>query len=909
MRPLRSSCILIGSLPLMLVGQPQTIPLAGTWEFRLDVDRSGRTRNWAAEPFQGDTIFLPGSTDQGGYGLKITVPSRGHLTRPWKHEGPAWYQRQITIPESWRGKHVSLFLERPHWQTEVWVDGKAYGTQNSLSVPHVYDLGTTLAPGRHSLTICVDNTYQIEVGREAHSVTEETQTNWNGVVGCIELRATDPVWVDAVRIEPQPGAVRIVASVRNATGTPVSGELVAFLGKPDIPAKPAKFTCPGTEKTVEVTLPRDGVRAWDEYAPALYDLRLVLTAGAYRDVRQDVLAVRDFGTRGKQFVLNGRPIFLRGTLECATFPLTAYPPTTLEPWGRLFRTARSYGLNHFRFHSWCPPEAAFVAADRAGFLLQVELPTWSFNVGKDEKLSSFVRDEAQRILREYGNHPSFTMLSLGNELRGDWTFMDNLVGELKRIDPRRLYTFSSDCYRGAPGPTSDYYVSLGTKSGAIRIRGSRFAAEAGGTDYDFSSKVAEIPVPLVAHELGQWAVYPSYDEIAKYTGVLKARNLEGFREQLAERGMADQAPTFQQASGKFSWSIYKEDIETALRTPGFGGIQILQLQDFPGQGEALVGLLDSFWESKGILMPAQVCEFLSETVPLLRFSKFTWTNNETFRATAEVAHYGKTPLTAAVFEWTLTDDAGGVRASGILGPRTVENGNVTALGEIAIPLSRVAEASRLRIVLQIPNTEIRNGWDIWVYPKRGAPEQPGAVTIARQFDGDTLQKLQQGDKVLLLLPEGARGQSLLRTAFLPVFWSGSHFERQAATLGVLTDPGHPALADFPTDTHGNWQWWELMERAPVFILDDTPPGFRPGIQVIDDLHRNHKLGALFETRVGKGSLLVCSFDLDSGLADRPVAAQLRRSVLAYMNSSRFQPPVELDLKLLQRLLTVSVSAQ
>jgi hypothetical protein len=347
--------------------------------------------------------------------------------------------------------------------------------------------------------------------------------------------------------------------------------------------------------------------------------------------------------------------------------------------------------------------------------------------------------------------------------------------------------------------------------------------------------------------------------------------------------------------------VYKEDIESALRTPGFGGVQLLQLQDFPGQLEALVGLLDSFWDSKGILSPAQFRQFLSETVPLLRFAKFTWTNDETFRASAQVAHYGKAPLVSTVFEWTVTDESGAVRASGKLAPRTVPNGNVTALGEIAVPLAGLPQATRLRVELRIPRTEIRNEWDVWVYPKTRAPEDQGNVTIAHQLDAATLQALRQGGKVLLLWPAGTRASSTMATRFLPIFWSGLSF-RQPGTMGILCDPQHPALAGFPTEEHSNWQWWELLQRAPAFILDDTPAGFRPLVQVIDDFHRHHKLGAVFETRVGAGALLVSSLDLESELPQRPVASQLRRSLLAYMNSPRFQPAVELNPQLLEKLM-------
>ncbi len=885
-----------------------SIPLAGTWDFRLDPEKVGHARNWQGERIAGESIYLPGSTDQAGYGNKTSGPEKGWLSRPATYEGPAWYQRDVHIPESWRGKRITLFLERPHWQTEVWVNGRAAGVENSLSTPHVYDLTSLLAPGRHRLTICVDNTYRIDVGRNAHSVTDHTQTNWNGIVGRIELQASDPAWIDSARVytDVKSRAVRVVAEVRNATGTPLAGEIMASVAGTVAQASSA-VSLPAAAQSVELLIPMPkNTRLWDEYVPSVQELELTLTlrgAGkVLRDSTRTTFGLRSIGTQGTQFVLNDRPLFLRGTLECNIFPLTGYPPMDVEGWERLYRIARAYGLNHFRFHSWCPPEAAFIAADKAGFLLQVELPVWSSRVGKDAELDAFMRAEGERILKSYGNHPSFTMLCLGNELTGDFETMDKMVTALREKDPRRLYTFSSDHRRRAPGPTSDYYVSHNTTLGPVRIHGARFGKTMSNTDYDFSDMVKLMPMPLVAHELGQWVVFPDYKELGSYTGVLKPRNLEAFQHQLAQRGMADQAAAFQAASGKFAWLVYKEDMEAALRTPRFGGYQLLQIHDFPGQGEALVGLLDSFWNSKGIFTPEEFRRFNSETVPLLRLPKFVWTYGERLKARVEVAHYGKQPLTRTVASWSVRGDDGRTWSTGKLRAVTIPVGSVTNLGEISFPLGPAQRAARLKVTVALEGTDARNDWDIWVYPKE-LVTPPGEVLVTGTLDRAAWDKLSSGGSVALLLAPGSSAGRTLPMRFLPVFWSLSWFKAQPGTLGILTDPSHPALREFPTDMHSNWQWWELTQNARAFILDDLPGSLRPVVQVIDDYHRNHKLGAVLEARVGKGRLLISSLDLVSDLDQRPVARQLRHSLLSYAQSQSFQPEVELDPSALSTLLT------
>jgi hypothetical protein len=897
-----SACrlLLVGAATLFpLLAQGSLIPLDGHWRFRLDAENDGHRMQWQSQRFEGASAFLPGSTDQAGYGLKIDSASRGYLSRPYFYEGAAWYQRDIVIPAQWSGKRVALFLERPHWQTEVWVDGKPYGMQNSLAAPHVYDLGAGLAPGAHTLTLCVDNSYKIDVGRNAHSVTEHTQTNWNGVIGRIELQATDPVWIEEVWIETSAAnkAAKVTATIRNSTGKPVAGQLTANRGA----AKQAvQFA--GAEQEITMTVPfGTEAKLWDEHEGNLHTLDLALIAGDFRHEWSGRVGLREIGTKNKQFLLNGRAVFLRGTLECNIFPLTAYPPMNKDEWARLFRIARSYGLNHFRFHSWCPPEAAFTAADEAGFLLHVEIPVWNRSVGKDPKVVEYMRAEGERIQRSYGNHPSFTMMCLGNELAGDYNLMDQMVAELKQRDPRRLYAFSADFERMGPGPSSDYYVAQKAKNGYFRIHGSRFGNANSSTDVDFSNLTPGINTPVLAHELGQWVTYPDYAEIGKYQGVLKPRNLETFRAALESRGMLDQAKAFQAASGRFAWLLYKEDVETALRTPNFGGVQLLQLQDFPGQGEALIGLLDSFWGSKGLFEPEQVRGFFGQTVTLARFTKYTWTNDENFVARLSVAHYGKADIPGAVVEWSVRDDAGRIVASGRTAASRLQRGEVTGVGEARVPLAPISQAARLRLETRLAGTAEKNWWDVWVYPKQVA-DAAGDVIVTSSL-AEAKQRLAQGRKVLLQLPRGQKGRNITQTRFLPVFWSLSWFPKQPGHLGILCDPAHPSLAGFPTDFHSNFNWWELTQDAPVFLLNDTPAEFRPLIQVIDDYHRNHKLGVVFETKAGSGKLLVTSLDLESDLNARLAARQLRRSLLDYMNSSRFNPRLELPSGTLEALFS------
>lgn len=907
------------------------IDLAGAWQVKLDPDGKGETQKWS-DGRRSDPIKLPGSLAENGYGHDISVetPWTGLIVdRSWytdkKYEkyrpsgnvkvpfwlspvkhyvGAAWYQRDITVPDAWQHKRVTLFLERPHWETRVWLDGRDVGTENSLSTPHRHELGV-VSPGKHRLTIRVDNSVKIDVGINAHSVTDHTQTNWNGIVGRVELLARDPVWIDDVQVYPDVAArkarVRIV--VRNATGGSAEGSLTlksrSCGAQPphEPPAKEERFAITGQQSSLDVDYPMgEQTQLWDEFSPALYAMTVSLAARAsgrnLTDHAEATFGMREFKPNGTQFANNGRPVFLRGTLECAIFPLTGYPPTDVAAWTRILQIARAHGLNHLRFHSWCPPEAAFVAADQLGFMYQIECAVWTA-VGVNEQTDQFLYAETERILRAYGNHPSFCLLSHGNEPGGKAAkFLAAWVNRFKAADPRRVYTSGS----GWPLiPESQFHVAPAPR---IQAWGaglkSRVNARAPETTTDYRDFVAKYPgQPVVSHEIGQWCVYPNFEEIPKYTGVTRAYNFEIFRDTLRENHMADQARDFLMASGKLQTLLYKEEIESALRTPGFGGFELLDLHDFPGQGTALVGVLDPFWDSKGYVTAQEYHRFACETVPLARMAKRTWTADETFAAQIEIAHFGPRAIRNVTPTWTIAGQGGKPVAQGKLARTTVFLGNGTSLGEVRLPLLQIRSPQKLVLTVSLEGTPYANDWDFWVYPAAVGANPPSDILVADELSPAALAALKSGGKVLLMPRAGtvkSDQYGKIPAGFSSIFWNTAWTKRQAPhTLGILCDPKHPALAHFPSEYHSNWQWWDLVTKSQIMILNDLPPELRPIVQVIDDWFTNRRLGLVFEAKVEGGKLLVCSIDLRTDAAGRPVARQMLHSLLTYMQGDKFQP--------------------
>jgi len=909
-----------------------TISLAGKWKFKLDPQGVGQKAEWFKTNLT-DNIELPGSCEQRGYGMKTTEPAIGRLTRIIKYEGQAWYQKVINIPTEWNDKRIELFLERCHWESNVWIDGESIGMQNSLSTPHIYDFGN-LSSGQHVLTICIDNTYKIPIGNWAHAITEETQTNWNGIIGRIELTATDPVWIINVQVFP----ASLKVSVGNQTDQPV-----------EVMVQSQKFNIPAGGRVVELPF-AEKEKPWDEFAPKMQILTVSLTANKWKDTKTISYGTRDLRIKDKQFVLNGRPIMMRGTVDECIYPFTGYPPMGKESWLRVLRICQSYGFNFMRFHSWCPPTAAFEAGDELGFLFQIELPLWTADAphyGQHPVRDQFIRDELILILETYGNHPSFAFMAMGNESSGT---LDELTKIGRAKDSRRLYR----CEKGNTEETGDF-LEVGQR-GIIgpRTDWDRWSSWPGwiaGTENGNQNTGA--PVPTFAHEVGQWCMYPDFEEKKIYKGNLQALNFEGYKKSLEEHHMLDQSSAFAQASGKFSVLLYKDEIEASMRTYPYGGFQILDARDYPGQGTAIVGWLDAFWDSKGLISPKEFHRFCAPTVCLLRISKRVFTSSELFNAKAEIAHYGPTALNVTP-EWKITDVNGKKIASGTLPSKQIETGRTTQLGTIKAVLSKITVSQKLKVTLSAAGTS--NSWEIWVFPEF-QPNVPKNIRIVHAFDKTTTDALQAGERVLLfsspkegiikfrsgmLLPDSIRnlplaksGKNAIPGTFMPVFWDARLFN-QIGTLGIICNPKHPAFAGFPTEENSNWQWADLlghftaansfrvagaseemaldMERAgsdvfnrsKAILLDGTPPEFRPILQVIDNYDRNAKLGTIFETKVGKGKLLVCAMDLETDAANRPAARQLMQSLLNYAAGDKFTPKYALSIELLEKLLTKSV---
>lgn len=840
--------ILIACLGLVSLGlQAQSVSLAGEWN--VELGKSGSAFAKSKRAFQGEVkrAILPGTIDTNhlGFAPKDTMETT-HLTRLYAYKGAARYSRTINIPKDWKKKPVELFLERtrPTW---VYVDGELVDSCSFISTPQRYLLPKKVKRGKHLLEIVVDNGRGVpeQVYGSSHAYTEDTQTNWNGIIGRIELQLAS--FTDCKSTETLAGAI----SSRSV-------------------ASPSALQMPDFAK--------------------------------------------DFHIEGAHFYANGHRIFLRGKHDAAVWPLTGHVEMGVEGWMKYLGTCKEYGINHVRFHSWCPPEAAFVAADSLGIYLQPELPFWGSFDKKDERLIAFLHQEGVNILREYGHHPSFRMMALGNELWGDIDKMKEFVDDFRKIAPDKYYTFGSNYYLGYQGIKEgmDYFTTCriggeGWGKYNTHTRGSFSFADAydGGminhfhpnSTMNFDEACDKAGIPIISHETGQFQTYPDYREMKKYTGVLHPYNFEVFRRRLAAAGMLSQADDFHKASGLWSVKLYKADIEMDLRTRNMAGFQLLDIQDYPGQGSAFVGILDAFMESKGITTPEEWRQWCSPVVPLLEMKKFCFEDGEKIQAKVKVANYGGTSLYGKKLMWKIGD------AEGVMNIFTYDEGLID-VGILDEEIS-ADKPAKLNVSLNIEGTEARNSYELWVYPKK-ALEKKGII-IARDLNQEVVKVLEKGGKVLWMpdsLPYTVGG------LFQTDYWNYRMFKTicennkkkaSPGTLGILTNPEHPIFKGFPTEMHTNWQWFPVIKESHPLVLDNFAKDYRPIVQVIDNIERNHKLGLVMEWKVGAGKLLVCMSDLEKA-AKYPEGKAFYQSVIDYMRSADFNPSAEITVDDLKKKL-------
>lgn len=951
-------------------GAYMRILLNGKWHVVLEDGTTGQ-------------MDLPGTLDENGIGHRDVGANQWHpdavlgnaageidkdapiatrFTRRHTYEGEARISRKITVPD-YGTDRLFVLAERAR-ALRLLVDGEACSVfrQGTLSTPYIFEL-TGAAPGEHEFTFLSDNSYPGMPKAAIYyssAATDETQTNWNGILGECSMYTRPQNFIDSLRVYPRavkkeeknkaggyvldvcvelaPGAKKvykdakiILQSEALAAGeledTQTLTEIISYSGEGLAEAGTDKEENPKTMEIWFRDLPlRENVKLWDEDEGNLYEMAVTLDNGMSAEDKGGSTAecrtrfgIRSFGDNGSgRLALNGRAIFLRGEANCAEYPETGHPPMTIPEWKEMLLKYRSYGINFVRFHSHCEPEAAFAAADELGMLLQPELSHWD---PKDafgtEESYRYYRAELVDLLKTYANHPSFVMLTLGNELQAQdegRERMRELVRTAKRMDPTRLYANGSNAFYGEEGcdPESDFYTSQSCKD--VVIRGT-FSGMRGylnenypSADRTYDEAMAEIrkeyQKPVFSFEVGQFEVLPDFEELESFHGISDPVNLKLIKKRVEERGLLPTWEKYVEATGELSRLAYREEIEAAMRTRELSGISLLGLQDFPGQGTALVGMMNSHLEPKpyDFARPERFREFFQECRILVKLPHYTYEAGERLIAEVEAANFGKRNI-EGVFCWTLAgkksvSENGNCEPAEIKSKNTViatgedteiticRPGSYTEVGSLDIPLDFVEKNTALTLKVRIGDSI--SAYPIWVYRKT-TPVCPENVYETRAFDVKTREILQNGGRVYL--SPDADKESLpnsIKTQFTTDFWSVGTFTDQEGGMGQLIDTEHPIFKEFPTDFHTDWQWWIVAGKRAVIL----PRSMKSVITEMDSYAFLRPMAQMIEFRCLKGKVLLSTMELHKS-QQYPEARALQTAIYEYLSGEGFEPSEEI----------------
>lgn len=951
------------------------IDLTGTWNFCLDQKKEGMDKKYYSTTMTfDDTINLPATVSTAKKSIPSDVIHTGYLTDPYYFEGYTWYSKDIELTDV-KGKEYFLVLERTRI-SHVWVDDNYVGSYNSLTTSHRYQL-TPYIEKIHKLTIMVDNTsYPVPGG---HMTSMDTQTNWNGITGELYIEERNAIYLSEVKIYPsaEKRLIEVKLTLKDSNhslGTIESQNADSIDGvRGKIYSVFASVSGDGGKKGVfksEYVLQEgensfvyyldDSIKTWSEHDPNLYDLHLELVSNnADMESEYDILeeqdiafGLRDFKAVGNYFEINGSRTFLRGKHDGLIFPMTGHAPTDVESWLKVLGTAKEYGINHYRYHTSCPPKAAFIAADILGIYMEPELPFWGTVTGEedenhDEDAQQYLIEEGYRILDEFGNHPSFVMMSLGNELWGRQDRLNEILFGYRNYDTRHLYTQGSNNFQFMPCILDNEDFFCGVRFSRERLfRGSYAMCDApqghlqtmdpnsnynydpmirpntvlenettGGEvtiQYGTGTKTVKmdpskelIPnIPVVSHEVGQYAMYPDFTEIDKYTGVLKARNFEEFKKRLIEKNLISMADQFFKASGRFAAECYKAEIETALRSNEMAGFQILDLQDFTGQGTALVGILNSFMENKGLISADEWQQFCADTVLLAELPKYTYKSGASVNIGIKLATYQPETIVNPKVELTILDGTEVIITTEKTTPGQYRNG-LYNLEEFTIKIPETHTPKKMIVQVKIAQSDITNRYSIWVYPELKIEEYGEDIVITNRIV-EALKGLEQGKKVIFY-PENLNDINSIEGTYCTDFWCYPMFRSisesmrkpvPVGTLGLLINKEHSVFHHFPTEYYTTAQWYDIVSNSRALVLDDYE--IEPLVWSIDNFERNHKLGNIFEVKVGLGKLLVCTCNLDK-IKDSYPARWLEYSILKYISSEEFVPNIEIGMDELKRI--------
>jgi len=834
------------------------------------------------------------------------------FTRRHRFEGAATFIKQIDyIPTA--GKRVFLEVERARC-LKLLINQQEIPNfiPPSISTPHIFEV-TGLLKGNQELQLISDNSYP-ELPHDAilysSAATDETQTNWNGMLGQIQLREEEPVFLSHIRIYPKQNHLTIHLEV--SSNQAYEGMIVVSSDALINPKQLYISIGAGIHEFVIQHLPLNpDVKRWDEFQGHLYELKVSLTDF---ESKVETFGIRDFGSNDRgRLIINDRVFFVRSEANCAVFPETGHPPMTVEEWIQILKIYQSYGVNLMRFHSHCPPKAAFIA-DQMGMMMHPELSHWNpRDAFESDESFAYYQTELHQVVKYLANHPSFVMFALGNELWASevgHSRVTQMLREIKLVDETRLFASGSNNYYGEQGCDleSDFQSLMKFYNQHLRaaspgqneigqIEGfinEKYPNSKENFDDAMGALRETYQKPIFGFEVGQFEILPDFAEIEDFKGVVIPENYKLIKKNVEKLGYMPMWKQYVEATGNLSLICYRAEVEAALRTESFSGLSLLGLQDFPGQGTALVGMLNAHLAPKPypFAQPEKFATFFTSQLPLVLLPKYTYEQTESLIAEVKIANYGKSDI-KGTHQCTLKGE--NFEYSKEITNINATVGTLSTVGNLTVSLAEIKEATRLDLTVEIGN--LKNNYPIWVYPAI-TPICPASVYETASIDECALEVLNNGGIVYLSPPSSEKSlPHSIQGQFSTDFWSVGTFSKQPGGMGLLIDETHPVFKEFPTETHTNWQWWPMASQRAVIL----PKLMETIVTQLDSYAYLRPMTLLLEGRLGNGKLLFSTMGLQN-LQEYPEARALQRSIYTYMESENFIPKQTLTFDVMKTLV-------
>ncbi len=832
----------------------------------------------------------------------LTMPigsgSPPDMSLPWLM-GCGWYRKRFKAEADWGEKSVTLHVGGVTMEAYIWLNRKWIGHHEGHLTPFFYSLSEALLPGEdNELLIAVSNTRTDRSGCSIRGNKGKTA----GITRPVFLEVTGKQRIEDVYVHPDSSMEKLLWQVT------LSGEGAHEIKWEVLDTEKGEIThCGVVPVSTRKTLWESGadkLERWSDTSPKLYRLRLKLLQNCIvEDEMEQSFGLRLVEAKEQRILLNKRPVFLRGATEHAYFPRTCTVPMNKEYYLNAIKALRSYGFNWMRFHTWIPPLECLEAADELGMMIQVEMA------------NGFAENEWMDALLVCRSHPSVILYCCGNEVRMDEKmipFLEKMAECLHRQVPDVLFN-PMEGLRGIEYDVDDAHTGfheefyrydrlerLDKFSDVYAPHGRQFSYHSlATTEEAVEENLGKFRRPCLIHEACINDTYLNLDLEKRYEGTRIGTKLYSAVRAYTERmGVLDRTPVYYRNSCLWMKQVMKYSLENARRSNRVSGYDLLGAIDFhwhrSGYG---CGFMNEFYELKEGFTREEILSYNGESVLLASVGKNrNIRGGQGLEVPVQVALYGENAARDGVLSYYLGDEAGKVYCSERLSVAFVENYMVSRIAILQLTFPEVERPVKVTLKLHFDahQYQLDNGWDFWVFPEE-APyfgEACGAgvagaqaesnVLVTQRLDKKIFSALTAGDRVLLL---GSGPFPSVRTTF-QIMTAG---RPQGLNATVVYE--HPLTKRLPHEGFCDWQFQPLMDGGETVVFNDAPVPFKPIVEMVSGYKIIRKQASMFELRVGKGRLFVCSLNMKNQDAG---TLYLRKLLERYTASEEFCPVAEIS---------------